>query len=170
MHDDMIFLHGDLTSDQVAQLKLRLDTENVYLVIGPKEYLFPGKVQAIIRISEVIDFDRNISLDLTLNKRCNEFARITEHLTNMGKTIDFYGFDILFFYMMTQFSILFVAPVGLMKSGLKMLETDIPLIAENITASGICFKYQITGEDTKEISNCSEFQSLYHVIGITASE
>lgn len=160
--DDLVLLHGDVLAEHISGLRSILHSDNVFFVVGPKEHLLPGKVQAVIRITEVIDFQNNFSLASLLRTHCNVFDLISEYLRGFGRELDHYGFDILFDYLMNQFTILFVSPVKFFESGLMMLQQDIPDLASSITFGG-CIKYYVNDERTKYIVDCKMFKDMYKI-------
>jgi|GEM_PF-4922824 len=167
MHDesfteDLVLLHGDVLTEHISGLRGILLSDNIYTVKGPKEHVMPGRVQVIIRISEVIDFHKTSCLTALLHKHCDVFKHISHYFKSLERETDYIGFDLLVDYLMTQFTVLFVSPVNLLEHGLTMLEHDIPELALT-QSNGGCIKYFITGESQKTIQDCKVFKDLYSI-------
>lgn len=160
--EDLVLLHGDLLPAHIAGLREILQLENIYIISGPKEHFVPEKVQVLIRISEVIDFNTGSSLSTILNQHCKVLATAENYFRRNGRTVDYYGFDMLFGCQMKNFTVLFLTQADFLSEGLNNLQEDIMKLAETATHNG-CIKYKILRDGKKDVADCSTFQQLFSI-------
>lgn len=159
----MIFLHGDLTFNHIAEIRKIFSTDDVFRVISKDTPIPKGFVQAIIRRYHIIDYSEKVSLDVLLSGEYESLLKIAHYFKSIGKVVNYIGLDLLVDYENQQFSVLYVVPTDLYISGLKLLKKDLPKIREAISSGG-CIKYFIENNHQSKIINCDEFKDVYEIL------
>lgn len=163
MDDEMIFLHGDVTSDHIAEIRKIFSTDDVFRVISKDTPISKGFVQAVIRRYNIIDYSEKVSLDVLLSGEYESLLKIAHYFKSIGSVVNFIGLDLLIDYEKHQFSLLYVAPTNLYISGLKLLKKDLLKIRDSIPQGG-CVKYFIENEHHAKIINCDSFKDIYEIL------
>lgn len=158
-------LYGNITNDDLKQIKVILDTDEVYEArMKVPDPNLSEKVAAVVFVKyDIIDYSRDVSIKSILEPEKERLYNTITYLDNTGRTSGYIATDLYISCNDKLFSLLAVAESALYEQTIIAVDKQLEHICE--TARSMSFiKAMLDNDNNLKLSDYSKVKNFYTVL------